>query len=590
MIPIFAIVPLLAGAFISLAMARKATYVKHVAIASSIASLAVVLYMALYPGVVNSMTWFSLGGATANFVTSTAPLNLLLLVIVALMTPLILVYSSGYMKVSSEQPRYYFLICLFAASMMLFAISASFLTLMVAWEMLGITSYLLIGFWYWKESASQAARKAITTILAGDLAMLSALILIFHAYNSLDFSVVLHAPASPALYAALVLISVAAFTKSAQFPLNEWLADAMEGPTPVSAFLHSSTMVKAGVFLVLVLFPLYKEASLLGLFLVAGSATAIIGALNALSEKHIKRILAYSTMEDLGLMFVAIGLGSVVAALLLFVVQTFYKALLFMSSGIMMEANDGRTDITSIYWDGSGKLLMGATLVGVLSLAALFPLGGFFGKAAVDASSNTLPMYALLLVVQFVSVIYIFRWFFIPLHRTPNVSETDVGIGYKTIPLSMLSPVLLLAIFAALSSLTYLYLPSYLGFHPVAISFGEWVAVTATIAAGGYLANFLYRRNVPARARAKTANGFFNRVAYSSPYINMFYMLLVRILFSAAAAVSAFDGLLGSAVGYATGLSIKAAYLLRRAEDGQTNVYIIAMVVGMIAIVAIFYL
>ena len=590
MIPVFVIAPLLAGAFISLAMGKKGTYAKYIAIASSIGSLAIALSLALHPGVINSITWISLGGATINFVTSTAPLNLLLLSIVALMTPLILVYSSGYMRVPSEQARYYFLMCLFAASMMLFAISASFLTLMVAWEMLGVTSYLLIGFWYWKESASGAARKAITTILIGDLAMLSALVLILHAYNSLDFSVIINNPATPALYAALVLIAIAAFTKSAQFPLNEWLADAMEGPTPVSGFLHSSTMVKAGVFVVIVLFPLYRAASLLGLFLVVGSVTAIIGALNALSERHIKRVLAYSTMEDLGLMFVAVGLGSVVAAMLLFVVQTFYKALLFMSSGMMMEANDGRTDMAAIYWGGSGRLLVGATLIGVLSLAALFPLGGFFGKAAVDVSANTPIMYALLLAVQFISVIYIFRWFFIPMHPVPKELESDVSVGYKTIPVTMLLPPVVLAVFVALSSVAYLYLPSYLGLPPVSISIVEWFLVTTTIAVGAYVANSLYGKDVPFKAEAKTQTTLFGRIAYSSTYINQFYMLLVRAIFLMASLVFAFDGLLNRAIGYLAGVALTAASLLRRVEDGQTNFYITAMVIGMIAIIAIFYL
>ena len=301
MLALLVLVPLLVAAFLALAFRKHGAAVKYTALAASLISLALIAYLYLNNGAGSTdiFQWFSVGGLAFNISITTLPLNMLLLLLVGIMTPLIFLYSIGFINTESQQARFYFEMCIFAAAMMLFAISASFITMFIAWEMLGITSYLLIGFWYWKEKPPAAARKAITIILTGDIMMLAAILTIGATLHSFEFSTLLalvSSPVVPVFAIVLILILFAAFTKSAQFPFHEWLPDAMEGPTPVSAFLHSSTMVKAGVFLIMVLYPIYAAAGLLPLILVFGLITTVLGVTNALAERHIKKILAYSTI------------------------------------------------------------------------------------------------------------------------------------------------------------------------------------------------------------------------------------------------------------------------------------------------------
>ncbi len=286
MLPIFVFLPLIAGAFILLAPPFK--WAKYIALISSLLSLLLIILVVLSPVSSYSILWFGVYHLNIYIAVATYTLNKILLMLVGIITPLIFFYSFGYMQVPSEQKRFYFEISLFAASMMLFAISSNFISLFIAWEFLGITSYLLIGFWRYNKKALSASRKAITTIIIGDLLLLIAIVGIYIQTGSFSFSAL--APFSKTIWIPLVLIAIAIFTKAAQFPFEEWLSDAMEGPTPVSAFLHSSTMVKAGVFLAMLLFPLYSAAGLLWVFLVFGIVTSIIAVTNAMSEYHIKRI------------------------------------------------------------------------------------------------------------------------------------------------------------------------------------------------------------------------------------------------------------------------------------------------------------
>ena len=290
MLTILVIVPLLIAALISLFISKHPKYVKYVALAASLISLLLILNAFVSRGSIQTATWFTLSGYSFTLTTSTMPLNILLLSILGVMTPLILLYSIGFMNLPTEQSRYYTELLVFAAAMMLFAIAGDFITMLIGWELLGITSYLLIGFWYGKEGSATAARKAITTILIGDILMFSAMIIIWSSYHTFSFALILQQSTTSGLMPiALLLIIFAVFTKSAQFPFHEWLPDAMKGPTPVSAFLHSSTMVKAGVFLVAVLLPLFIAYHMLNIFLIFGLVTAALGVLNAISRIQHKK-------------------------------------------------------------------------------------------------------------------------------------------------------------------------------------------------------------------------------------------------------------------------------------------------------------
>ncbi len=594
MMAIFVILPLVIAAFIALLISRqKPRLIKYVALAGSVGSLLMIAMLYLNSsGQMQSTTWFGFSGYLFQISTSTMPLNMLLLAIVGVITPLIIIYSIGFMSVPSEQARYYFELCIFAAAMMLFAMSADFITMFIGWELLGVTSYLLIGFWYQRDGTPEAARKAITTILIGDVLMFLAILLIWNSYHTFSFALLLQQASTNnhAMSVALILIMIAAFTKSAQFPFHEWLPDAMKGPTPVSAFLHSSTMVKAGVFLVAALLPLFAAYHLLYLLLIFGIITCIIGITNAITELHIKRVLAYSTIEDLGLMFVALGSGSLRAAMILFVAQTFYKALLFMSAGSIIKANNGEEDMEKIYNSPAYLQLFIPTIIAVASLAGLFPLSGFFGKAAVDISANNLVIYSLLIFIGFLSNIYIFRWLFVPLHKKDDKKTTDARANYKTLPNSMLIPMYILAFLIVAGSIIFVYLPTYLQQYALksfVLNTSEIIVLTLVFIGGLFVSySLFYWRNYSAMEEESP----IYKLLYNNLITNKAYLYVTKLVTAISWAVEAIDySLYGIVKGGAHGVNA-FANVLKKAETGNMNTYIAAFVIGLIIIVIIFIL
>ncbi|MGA2800157.1 MAG: NADH-quinone oxidoreductase subunit L [Candidatus Micrarchaeaceae archaeon] len=593
MLAILIIVPLIAAALLALLMRKlNSRLVGYVALTASIITLLLILGSFLNQSQVQSINWFSIGSYSLQISTSTAPLNMILLLLVGIMTPLIITYSIGFMHVRSEQSRYYFELCLFAAAMMLFAISADFITMFIAWELLGITSYLLIGFWYHNYGAAGAARKAITTILIGDMMMLAAILIIWSTYGTFSFSVILQQAGfhSAAMSAALTLIMFAAFTKSAQFPFHEWLPDAMKGPTPVSAFLHSSTMVKAGVFIVAVLLPLFAAYNMLHILLIFGIITAALGITNALAETNIKRVLAYSTLEDLGLMFVALGTGSLISAMLLLIVQTFYKALLFMSAGSIISVNGNEEDLRRLQNSAKYPSIFIPTVIAVASLAGIFPLSGFFGKAAVAASASaSIPVYITLVIIAFASNIYIFRWLFMPLRRKNIASKTAQGLVHATIPRSMKISMYVLALLVLVGAIAYLYLPVYLlSYNPQPIIIGPVevmisLALFAVALAIAYYAFYL-------KDYVIFPTGSLHKLLHNSEMTNDFYSYMARLCGIAGGVIESFDiAVYGFIKGAAHDVG-SFAEMLKGIEDGSTRTYIAALVIGLAFILIIIIL
>lgn len=591
MLTIILILPLLIAAFLAVFLRKFAGYIKYIALAASILSL--LLIANVNYNQVQSTTWFSISGYSFVITTSTLPLNMLLLLIVGIMTPLIVLYSVGFMNVPSEQPRYYFELCMFATSMMLFAMAGDFITMFIGWELLGITSYLLIGFWYRRNGTADAARKAITTIIIGDIMMLAAMLIIWSSYHTLVFAQLLQQASisNGSMTVALILVIIAVFTKSAQFPFHEWLPDAMKGPTPVSAFLHSSTMVKAGVFLAAVLLPLFLEYHLLYLLLIFGVITAVIGATNALTEHHVKRVLAYSTIEDLGLMFAALGLGSLLAAMMLFVVQTFYKALLFMSAGVMIKANGSEEEMDMMYNSRKYLLLLVPTAIGVLSLAGMYPLSGFFGKAAVDVSATNLLVYVVLLAIGIISNVYIFRWLFIPMHKKTDKKMRDTMKSYRNTPVSMMLPIYILAILAATTGFAiFHYLPIYLnGYHISGLQIGiiEILISIAVTAIGFTISYFLfYAKDYPSLDSRSVAY----KLLYNSMLVNSAYVYLTKAVNAVSKAIDSFDYAIYSLLKEGAHNVNSFGNLLKKVETGNTNLYIAIFLIGMAIIIAVFVL
>ena len=582
---IFVVLPIVLASFIALLLKDYPKAVKGTALLGSLVSLALAILIFMNPPGAQSINWFNVAGTQFNITTMTAPLNLILLMLVAVMTVLIFAYSTGFMNMPSEQPRFYFEMGIFAAAMMLFAIAGSFITVFIAWEMLGVTSYLLIGFWYAKEGAADAARKAITTIIIGDIAMLAAIIVLWNSYGTFEFSALLSigSPGAP-LAIAMALIAVAAFTKSAQFPFHEWLPDAMAGPTPVSAFLHSSTMVKAGVFLIAVLLPLFALANLLYLLVAIGAITATIGVLNALPERNIKRILAYSTIEDLGLMFIALGFNALFAAMMLFIVQTFYKALLFMNAGVVIKANNGEEDIYRVYGTSKNKLLTLMAIISVASIAGIVPFGGFFGKAAIEEAASGTYVYWILLALELGSALYIFRWLFVPLRRTPDKNVQEIRSSYKVVPFSMRLAIYMLAAITLVSGSAYYLVPEYfhsIGYEPISLEsllLGSALVITAFV-----LAFFAYYKF---KISFKLAN---HKALYAIVYNNIMTNKVydgVAAAFGvwAAKAFGYFDYALDKTTYALSGGVIAFGNAIKKIESGQMNLYAAMVLIGVIAI------
>ncbi len=573
------VVPILAASVLSLIIGRRSrSAAAYTSIAASVASMLMVVYLVMHslPSI-HTFEWFQIGSYSVNLAVTTAHINMLLLLLVSIIAPLIMWYSLGFMDKRDEQGRFFFEMNLFTASMMLFAISANFILMFIAWGALGITSYLLIGFWYSKKLAPKAARKSITTIIIGDIAMLSAIIILWNTYGTFSFAQILGAAAAPGLYVAALLLIVALFTKSAQFPFTEWLADAMEGPTPVSAFLHSSTMVKAGAFLGMVLLPIFAKAGVLPVFLVFGAISAILGVMNAVSERHIKRILAYSTIEDIGLMFVAIGLGSIPAAIMLFVVQTFYKALLFMSAGSIMRGNNEKENIFALSGTSSNKLLFGITIVGVLSIAGIFPFSGFFGKIGLSISAPGVFIYLVLATIEFGSSIYIFRWLLVPM-RKPAAPVTVSRL--RSLPKSMIAPGIVLAALVFAADAAYFMLPPYLGISHVSIGIIGPVIETAIVVLGFVVAYTLYRKASRFVVHKSPSSALYNSVWVNSAYSG------ISILFLwVASALSYVDRAIFFAVYAAGRFVLWIGRELRKIVSGNVSVYVAGMVIGMIFLV-----
>ncbi|GAB4371875.1 MAG: NADH-quinone oxidoreductase subunit L [Bryobacter sp.] len=322
---------------------------------------------------------------------------------------LIHLYSLGYMGGKETFARYFGSLNLFVFFMLLLVMADNLLLLFAGWEGVGLASYLLIGFDYEKPAANQAANKAFLYNRAGDAGFLAGLFLLFAQFGTVEFAGLSNLEASPGLAAAGLLLALGASGKSAQFPLFVWLPDAMVGPTPVSALIHAATMVTAGVYLFARLAPLYAVIPEVGLVVAAfGAVTALIAATIALVDHDIKRILAYSTISQLGLMFLACGVGAPEAAMFHVATHAFFKALLFLCAGNIIHALAGEQDIR--YMGGLRQSmpwtyrLMG---VGALGLAGFPGLAGFFSKEAILHAAEGYPLLlALGLLVSFLTACY----------------------------------------------------------------------------------------------------------------------------------------------------------------------------------------
>jgi NADH-quinone oxidoreductase subunit L len=450
-------------------------------------------------------TWLSAGDLRVGMQIAVDPLSVFMTLVVSGVGFLILSYAVGYMHADEEERRYHAYKALFVFSMLLLVQSGNLLLLLAGWGMVGLSSYLLINFWHFRTTAVEAGKKAFIMNAVGDATFALALFLLIQRVGALDFDTVFgRAPevieesSAVAIVIALGLLG-GAVAKSAQVPLHTWLPDAMEGPTPVSALIHAATMVTAGVYLIARTHVLFELAPVIqDLAAVLGAVTLLLAGSIALVQVDIKRVIAYSTMSQIGYMFVGAGLGAYGAGMFHLMTHAFFKALLFMAAGIVIHALAAEQDIRKM--GGLARelpLTQRGFLAGSLALAAVPPVAGFFSKDAILASaanSGTLGwiLWCAAAAGAFLTALYTFRLFFIVFYgeRSVWVSEHLHKRAYEG-GIAMFWPVAVLTVLATIGGLVQIpgvwnAVDDWL--HPVAESIEEAGGGTALFSALAALA------------------------------------------------------------------------------------------------------
>jgi len=426
--------------------------------------------------------WLTIGGLQVDFGLKLDALSLMMLLVVTGVGGAIHIYSFGYMHDDRGFSRYFACLSLFTFSMLGIVLANNFIQLFISWELVGVSSYLLIGHWFERPSAGDAAKKAFITNRLGDFGFLLGILMVWGILGSLNFSVLqgLLLQNSSALGTmatiAGLLVFCGAVGKSAQFPLHVWLPDAMEGPTPVSALIHAATMVAAGVYMLCrIFFVLNPEA--LHVIAYIGGFTALLAALIAVQQDDIKRIIAYSTLSQLGYMVMAVGLSGQTAAMFHLTTHAFFKALLFLSAGSVIMALHHEQNIWKM---GDLRKKMPITfwtfLLGALALSGVWPLSGFFSKDSILAQALEQHNYLLFADGVFVAgltTFYIFRLFFVVFF---GKEKSEIASHAHESPAVMTWPLIVLAVFSVIGGvigIQGIYHRLFVGEAEQAIGFGQ---------------------------------------------------------------------------------------------------------------------
>ena len=410
------------------------------------------------PTLLNAFDFIRIGELRIPFAFQLDALSSLFLLIITGIGFLIHVYSSAYMHEESAEHygRYFAYLNLFVFSMLLLVMGANYVIMFIGWEGVGLCSYLLIGYWFRKPAYTQAANKAFVMNRVGDLAFLIAIFWLIArtgSVNFVDLPAALSSLSSSDITWITMLLFVGATGKSAQIPLYTWLPDAMAGPTPVSALIHAATMVTAGIYMIARSNLLYTAAPLtLNVIAVIGIATALLAASIAIRQNDIKKVLAYSTVSQLGFMFLAIGAGAYGAAVFHVMTHAFFKALLFLGSGSVIHAMSGEQDIRRM---GGLKKVLPITyftfLIGCIAIAGIPPFSGFFSKDAILLSAflKSPILYGVALFTALLTAFYMFRMFFLTFGGTFRGTDEQKHHLHES-PLAMTLPLMVLAVLSVI--------------------------------------------------------------------------------------------------------------------------------------------
>ncbi|WP_118193755.1 NADH-quinone oxidoreductase subunit L [Albibacterium indicum] len=560
--------------------------------------------------------WIQVGSLdiTLSFLVDT--LSSIMLLIVTGVGFLIHVYSTGYMKHDAGFNKFFSYLNLFIFFMLLLVLGSNYLVMFIGWEGVGLCSYLLIGFWYKNSSFASAGKKAFVMNRIGDLSFLIAVILMFVTFGSIEFSGVFGeaknlVSGDTAVVMITLLLFIAATGKSAQIPLFTWLPDAMAGPTPVSALIHAATMVTAGVYMIIrsnILFAL--SPVVMDIIAIVGLATAIVGAATAITQNDIKKVLAYSTVSQLGYMFLGLGVGAFTGALFHVITHAFFKALLFLGAGSVIHAMSDEQDMRLM---GGLKSKLPVTFftmaIGTIAIAGIPPLSGFFSKDEILAhafASNPILWVGGFIAALF-TAFYMFRLLYLTFYgKFRGTSEQERHLHES--PTSMRIPLIILAVLSIVGGL--INIPAALGggaslasfLEPIFVDSAliiepftlahrtEYILMGASGIAAIVMAFLAYNRYIKNQALPKSDSelrGLLERLSYNKFYVDEIYNGLIvgplnklSIFFYKIIDKAGIDGFVNG-VGRGVAESGKGVRLL---QSGNVGFYIFLMVLGVVAL------
>ncbi len=553
------------------------------------------------------------GGVTIHLGLIMDSLTAVMLIVVTLVSLMVQIYSQGYMAGDPGYHRYFAFMSLFTASMLGLVLANNLLFLYVFWELVGLCSYLLIGFWFHRPAAANAAKKAFIVTRLGDFGFLAAILALYYNTGTFDIAE-LHGLAITGALAGTILtwaaigIFAGAVGKSAQFPLHTWLPDAMEGPTPVSALIHAATMVAAGVFLVARMFPLFEHSvEALTTVAIIGGFTAVFAASIGLVMTDIKRVLAYSTISQLGYMMLGLGTGGIAIGIFHLFNHAFFKALLFLGAGSVNHAT-GTFDMRQM---GGLRKVMPWTyatfVIASLSIAGIWPLAGFWSKDEVLAASlaNQPILFYLAMITVFMTAFYMFRVVFMTFGGEYRGGNPEAhGVHPHESPSVMVMPMVILAILAVVSGFwnvtgqfgaflghgeTYSFVQGFFGIlsHPL-----PWISLILA-GLGILLAYAMYSTKWLSAERIGSLFRPLYTLLYRKYWLDELYenIFIRKILVNGFfAGLQVFDdsGVDGTVNGIANA-TIAGGRAIRRTQTGQLQLYGLFMGIGVLAIILVLY-